>query len=85
MWEAIKAEAAGHATGIGWQAYGLDVAERVRGADLRDFNISVMYVLRVPDESVPYFLHYELYGLKDIVLITPIVRQNTWQYQASLL
>jgi hypothetical protein len=85
VWETLKAEAAGRVTGVGWSAYGLDLAERIRTADLGDLDISAMYVLMVPKESVSYFLHYELYGLKDIVLIVPIVPQNTWQYQASQL
>jgi hypothetical protein len=86
VWETLKALAAGStdAAAVDWQNYATDVLERVRQADVGTFDISVIYVVAVPEELGILITQYEQYsGLgKDIFLLPPVVSSNDWQYQA---
>lgn len=86
VWETLKALAAGsaEAAAVDWEEYATDVMERVRSADLGRFEISVMYVVAVPEELGILIMQYEQYANlgKDVILLPPIVSSNAWQYQA---
>ncbi|KUO41199.1 MAG: hypothetical protein AVW06_01715 [Hadesarchaea archaeon DG-33-1] len=86
VWETLKALAAGsaEAAAVDWQSYATDIMERVRSADLGRFEISVMYVVAVPEELGILITQYEQYTNlgKDLILLPPIVSSNAWQYQA---
>ena len=88
VWETLKAGAAGSpdVTAVGWENYALDVLERVRQSDVGRFDISVMYIVAVPEELGILITQYEQYsGLgKDVLLLPPIVSSNSWQYGAYL-
>lgn len=86
VWETLKALAAGstEAATVDWEGYVTDVMERVRDAEVGRFDISVMYVVAVPEELGILITQYEQYANlgKDVILLPPIVSSNTWQYQA---
>ncbi len=73
MWETIKAAAAGdaEAAAVGWSSYGTDLMDRVLTADIGNYNVSVIYVVKVPDEIGPQIAQYEFHesGTKDIILL----------------
>ncbi len=76
MWETIKAAAAGDAdaAAIAWQNYGVDVMDRARSANIGDYSVSVIYVVKVPDEIGEKIMQYELHmsATKDIILIATV-------------
>lgn len=86
IWETLKALAAGSAEAatVDWEDYATDVMARVREADVGEFDISVMYVVAVPEELGILITQYEQYASlgKDVILLPPIVSDNPWQYQA---
>jgi len=86
VWETLKALAAGStaAATVGWENYATDVLDLVREAHVGNFDLSVMYIVAVPEDLGILITQYEQYtGLgKDIILLPPIVSSNPWQYQA---
>ena len=86
VWETLKALAAGStaAATVGWENYATDVMDLVREAHVGKFDLSVMYIVAVPEDLGILITQYEQYtGLgKDIILLPPIVSSNPWQYQA---
>jgi hypothetical protein len=86
IWETLKALAAGseEAARVGWENYALDIMERARSAHLGKFDVSVIYVVAVPEELGILITQYEQYANlgKDVILLPPIVSSNPWQYQA---
>jgi len=86
VWETLKALAAGsaEAAAVDWESYATDIMERVRSADVGKFDVSVMYVVAVPEELGILITQYEQYANlgKDVILLPPIVSSNPWQYQA---
>lgn len=88
VWETLKALAAGStgAADVDWENYALAVMERVRSAHLGNFDIQVMYVVAVPEDLGILISQYEQYTTlgKDVMLLPPLVSNNSWQYQAYL-
>jgi hypothetical protein len=86
VWETLKALAAGSpdAAKVDWENYALDIMERVRSAHLGNFDIQVMYVVAVPEDLGILIRQYEQYITlgKDVMLLPPLVSNNSWQYQA---
>ena len=86
VWETLKALAAGStgAATVEWENYALDIMERVRSAHLGNFDIQVMYVVAVPEDLGILIKQYEQYPTlgKDVMLLPPLVSNNSWQYQA---
>jgi hypothetical protein len=86
VWETLKALAAGStdAANVDWENYALDIMDRVRSAHLGKFDVSVIYVVAVPEDLGILLSQYEQYpGLgKDVMLLPPLVSNNSWQYQA---
>ena len=86
VWETLKALAAGStgAAAVDWENYALDVMERVRSAHLGNFDLQVMYVVAVPEDLGILISQYEQYTAlgKDVMLLPPLVSNNSWQYQA---
>jgi hypothetical protein len=86
VWETLKALAAGStsAAAVDWENYALDVMERVRSAHLGNFDIQVMYVVAVPEDLGILISQYEQNTAlgKDVMLLPPLVSNNSWQYQA---
>lgn len=86
VWETLKALAAGStaAATVGWENYATDVMDLVREAHVGKFDLSVMYIVAVPEDLGILITQYEQYaGLgKDVLLLPPIVSSNPWQYQA---
>jgi hypothetical protein len=86
VWETLKALAVGStsAAAVDWENYALDVMERVRSAHLGNFDIQVMYVVAVPEDLGILISQYEQYTAlgKDVMLLPPLVSNNSWQYQA---
>lgn len=76
IWETIKAAAAGdpEAAAIAWQDYGVDVMDRARSANIGDYNVSVIYMVKVPDEIGEKIIQYELHmtATKDVILIATV-------------
>jgi hypothetical protein len=86
VWETLKALAAGStaAASVDWENYALDIMERVRSAHLGNFDVQVMYVVAVPEDLGILLSQYEQYPTlgKDVMLLPPLVSNNSWQYQA---
>ncbi len=76
IWETLKAAAAGdaEAAAVGWSGYGDDLMDRVLAADIGNYNVSAIYVVKVPNEIGPQIAQYEFYqsGTVDVILL-PIV------------
>ena len=73
MWETIKAAAAGDAdaAAIAWQNYGVDVMDRARSANIGEYDVSVIYIVEVPDDIGAEITQYELHmtATKDVILV----------------
>jgi hypothetical protein len=76
MWETIKAAAAGSpfALAVGWLKYGTDVMDRARRAQLGKYDVSVIYMVEVPDKIGERILQYELHmaAAKDVILVATV-------------
>jgi len=76
IWETIKAAAAGdpEAASVAWQDYGVDVMDRARSANIGDFDVSVIYIVEVPDIIGEEITQYELHmtATKDVILVAII-------------
>ncbi|MBA7650510.1 hypothetical protein ES703_58316 [subsurface metagenome] len=76
IWETIKAAAAGdpEAAAVAWQDYGVDVMDRARSANIGDYDVSVIYIVEVPDEIGEKIIQYELHmtAIKDVILIATV-------------
>ena len=73
MWETIKAAAAGDgdAAAVAWQDYGVDLMDRARSANIGDYDVSVIYIVEVPDDIGAEIIQYELHmtATKDVILV----------------
>ena len=73
IWETIKAAAAGDsdAAAVAWQDYGVDVMDRARSANIGEYDVSVIYMVEVPDDIGAEITQYELHmtATKDVVLV----------------
>lgn len=76
IWETIKAAAAGdpEAAAVAWQNYGVDVMDSARSANIGYYDLSVIYIVEVPDEIGEKIIQYELHmtATKDIILVATI-------------
>lgn len=76
MWETIKAAAAGdpEAAAVAWQDYGIDVMDRARSANLGMYDVSVIYMVEVPDAIGEEITQYELHmtATKDVILVAVV-------------
>ena len=76
MWETIKAAAAGdaEAAAVAWQNYGADVMDRARSANIGKYDVSVIYMVEVPDVIGEKIIQYELHmtETKDVILIATV-------------
>jgi len=73
MWETIKAAAAGDAdaAAIAWQNYGVNLMDRARSANIAEYDVSVIYIVEVPDAIGAEIIQYELHmtATKDVILV----------------
>ncbi len=76
MWETIKAAAAGstEAATVAWQNYGMDVMDQARSANIGDYEVSVIYVVEVPDAIGEEIVKCELHmsDTRDVILVAVV-------------
>jgi len=73
MWETIKAAVAGNpdAAAILWDSYGVDVMDSARSANIGYYEVSVIYMVEVPDDIGAEIMQDELHmdTTKDVILL----------------
>lgn len=72
IWESLKAAAAGstEAAAVGWQNYGDEVMSNSLSADVLNFSVNAIYVVKVPTEAGENIIQIDFYqgATKDVVL-----------------